>query len=217
MLVSAGVTVPCLLVMFSYIDPILFPDQLKVYELTPGQYVYPIHKNASSTIARVAIRDLNYFEIRSLQIIDVYLRDPFERYISGVQTYLSHYPELDRETALRFIEEFLFLNNHFSPQFHWIINLSRMTDAWIHIRHVDELKSVTDEVWNVLTRDQTLIDRFQNNNKLHYYLQLDKILYNELMGKTLPVKAIGRHIKQNHKYLYQEIIERSQEICNVLD
>ena len=217
MLVSAGVTVPCLLVMFSYIDPILFPDQLKVYELTPGQYVYPIHKNASTTISKTAIRELNYFEIRDLRRIDVYLRDPFERYVSGVQTYLSHHPEYDRETALKFIDEFLFLNNHFSLQFHWIANLSRMTDAWIHIRQVDELKSVTHEVWNALTRDQTLIDRFKDHNKLHYYLQLDKILYHELMGKTLPVKAIGRHIKQNHKYLYQEIIQRSRDVCTALD
>ena len=202
--------------MFSYIDPILFPDQLKVYELTPGQYVYPIHKNASSTIARVAIRELNYFQIRDLNTVDVYLRDPFERYVSGVQTYLRYHPELDRETTLRFIEEFLFLNNHFSLQFHWCVNLCRMTDAWLHFRHVDELNSVTHEVWNTLTRDQTLVDRFQNHNKLHYYLELDKVLYEEFMGKTVPIRAIGKHIKRKHEFLYREVIERSQELCNVL-
>jgi hypothetical protein len=203
--------------MFSYIDPILFPDQLKVYELAPGQYVYPIYKNASSTIARVARRELNYFDIRELTTIDVYLRDPFERYISGVQTYLRYHPELDRETALKFIEEFLFLNSHFSLQFHWIINLSRMTDAWLHFRHVNELNSVTHEVWNTLTRDETLVDRFRDHSKLHYYLQLDKILYNEFMGKTVPVRAIGRHIENKYSYLYREIIGRSKELCNALD
>ena len=203
--------------MFSYIDPILFPDQLKVYELTPGQYAYPIFKNASSTIAQVSIRNLNYFEIRELEIIDVYLRDPFERYVSGVQTYLRHNSDFDRETALKFIEQFLFLNNHFSLQFHWIVNLARVTDARIHFRHVDELASVTHEVWNALTRDQTLIDRFRHHTKLQYYLQLDKILYEELMGKTLTFRAIGRHIKSKHEYLYREIIERSRELCTALD
>jgi len=202
--------------MFSYIDPILFPDQLKVYELTPGQYVYPIYKNASSTIARVAIRELNYFDIRELTTIDVYLRDPFERYVSGVQTYLRYRPELDRETTLKFIEEFLFLNSHFSLQFHWIINLSRMTDAWLHFRHVNELNSVTHEVWNTLTRDETLVDRFRDHSKLHYYLQLDKILYYDFMDKTVPVRAIGRHIENKYLYLYREIIERSQELCSAL-
>lgn len=203
--------------MFSYIDPILFPDQFKVYELTPGQYVYPIYKNASSTIARAAVRELNYFDIRELNTIDVYLRDPFDRYVSGVQTYLRYHPELDRDTALKFIDEFLFLNSHFSLQFHWIVNLSRMTDAWFHFRHVDELQSVTDEVWNTLTRDETLVDHFQDHNKLHYYLQLDKILYNDFMGKTVPIRAIGRHIENKYSYLYQEIIGRSKEICNALD
>jgi len=203
--------------MFSYIDPILFPDQLKVYELTPGQHVYPIYKNASTTIGRNAIRELNYFDIRKLQEVDVYLRDPFERYVSGVQTYLSHHPELDRETALKFIDEFLFLNSHFSLQFHWVVNLSRMSEARYHFRHVDELKSVTHEVWNALTRDQALVDRFQDHSKLHYYLQLDKILYNEFMGESVTIRAIGRHIKDKYPYLYREIIERSQAICNALD
>ena len=92
-----------------------------------------------------------------------------------------------------------------------------MTDAWIHIRHVDELESVTHEVWNALTRDQTLVDRYQDHNKLHYYLQLDKILYTELMGQTLPFRGIGRHIKSMHKYLYTEIIERSKDLCTALD
>ena len=81
-----GLRSPASLIMFSYIDPILFPDQLKVYELTENQYVYPIYKNASSTIGKIAIRELNYFEIKKLDKIDIYLRDPFERYVSGVQT-----------------------------------------------------------------------------------------------------------------------------------
>ena len=213
----AGGTVPCHLIMFSYIDPILFPDQLKVYELTENRYVYPIYKNASSTISKIAIRELNYFEIKKLDKIDIYLRDPFERYVSGVQTYLRYRPELDRETVLKFIDEFLFLNSHFNLQFHWVVNLSRMTDAHVNFRHINELSSVTHEVWNALTRDQMLIDRFSQNSKLSYYLQLDKILYEELMGQTLAFRAIGRYIKTKHQYLYEEIIQRSREICTALD
>jgi hypothetical protein len=217
MLVSAGGTVPCLLVMFSYIDPILFPDQLTVVEFTEGQYVYPIHKNASSLITGLALQKLNYREIEKLTEIDVYIREPFERYVSGVQTWLRFNPEYDRATALRFIREFLFLNNHFSLQFHWIVNLARVTEARVHLRDLRELNLVTDKVWHAVTRDETLLEYFHNNTKLHYYLQLDKILYEELIGQTLTFRQIKQHIKSNHQYLYQEIIERSREICTALD
>jgi hypothetical protein len=203
--------------MFSYIDPVLFPDQLSVVEFTENQYVYPIHKNASSLITTLALRKLNYREIEQLTTIDVYMRDPFERYVSGVQTYLRYRPELDRETALKFIEEFLFLNNHFSLQFHWIVNLARMTEARVHLRKLDELSLITDKVWNSLTRDETLIERFVNHNKLHYYLQLDKVLYEELVGQTLTFRQIQRHIADKHPYLYREIIQRSKDLCNALD
>ena len=93
--------------MLSFLDPVLFPDNYQIYELTPNQFVYPIYKNASSTIAKVSLRDVPYYQHADIKTVEVYLREPFDRYVSGVQTYLSHRPELDRETALKFIEKFL--------------------------------------------------------------------------------------------------------------
>ena len=202
--------------MLAYLDPILFPDQYKIYELTPGQFVYPIHKNASSTMAKIALRDVPYYQHADIKVIEVYLRDPFERYVSGVQTYLNHRPELDRETALKFIEEFLFLNSHFSLQFHWIVNLARHCDAWMCFKHINELRDTTSQVWNALSRDHTLLDRFRDNSKLHYYLMLDKIVYEEFIGQTVSFRQVCEHIKRQHPYIYEEIIQRSQNLCSVL-
>ena len=202
--------------MLSFLDPVLFPDNYQIYELTPNQFVYPIYKNASSTIAKVSLRDVPYYQHADIKTVEVYLREPFDRYVSGVQTYLSHRPELDRETALKFIEEFLFLNSHFSLQFHWLVNLSRHTDAWMYFRHIDELKDTTSQVWNALSRDQTLLDRFGNNAKLSYYLMLDKIVYEEFIGQTVSFRQVCEHIKRNHPYIYEEIIQRSKNLCGVL-
>jgi len=202
--------------MLAYLDPILFPDQYKIYELTPNQFVYPIYKNASTTIAKTAIADVPYYKHAQIQVIDIYLREPFDRYVSGVQTYLRYRPELDRATALRFIDEFLFLNSHFSLQFHWIVNLARHRDAWMRFRHVDELKSTTDAVWNTLTRDQTLVDHFTHNNKLNFYLELDKLIYENFIGTTVSFRQICERIRHDRKHLYDEVIQRSQDICNVL-
>ena len=217
MLVSAGVTVPCFYtIMLSYLDPTLFPDQYKIYELTPDQFVYPIYKNASSTIAKIALAEVPYYKHNQIKTIQLYLRDPFDRYVSGVQTYLNHNPEFDRETALKFIERFLFLNSHFSLQFHWILNLARHSDAWMQFKHIDELKDTTDQVWNTLSRDQSLIDRFQHNHKLNYYLMLDKVLYEDFIGETVSFRQVCTHVQHKYPALYKEVIQRSKNLCNAL-
>jgi hypothetical protein len=203
--------------MLSYLDPILFPDQCEILEVGPDRYVYPIFKNGSSSLLAANPRKLNYFEMRELRTVEVFLREPFERYVSGVQTYLRQNTHLDRATALTMIDEYLFLNSHFSLQFHWIVNLQKFTDAWMYFRPIEELHTATDHTWNVLARDETLVNYFGNNKKLNYYLQLDKILYEDFMGQTVSLKQIIRFIQTNHHDLYNEVIDRSIQICNVLD
>lgn len=202
--------------MLTFLDPILFPDQCQILEVGPDRYVYPIFKNGSSSLLAANPRALNYFEMRELRTVEVFLREPFERYISGVQTYLRQNTHLDRATALTMIDQYLFLNSHFSLQFHWIVNLQKFTDAWMYFRPIDELHTATEHTWNVLARDEVLVNYFGNNQKLKYYLQLDKILYEDFMGKTVPLKQIIRFIHDNHNTLYNEVIDRSIRICNVL-
>lgn len=203
--------------MLSYIDPILFPDQCRVYEVEPGRFVYPIFKNGSSSLTHSA-RMISYPELKNVQTVEVFLRDPFERYVSGVQTYLRNLSsDYDRSTMLKVIGNFLFLNRHFALQFHWLVNFARHSQAWIHIRHINDLHTATEHTLNVLARDQSLVEYFQNNDKLHYYLQLDKIVYENFMDKTVSFSQIVAFIKTEHSHLYDEIISRSKEICSALD
>ena len=204
--------------MISYLDPILFPDDIVVIELTPGRHVYPIYKNASSSLHETAISTLGTDKIGQLKHIEVFVREPFERYVSGVQTYLRHNPHLDRATALSMIDEYLFLNRHFTLQFHWVMNLIRFNpDVQMTFRTMEELDNATDLTWNALTRDQTLIDYFTENEKLWFYLQLDKILTEDFIGQTVKFKTIIAHIKNKYPLIYEETIERSKELCAVLD
>lgn len=204
--------------MISYLDPILFPDQCFVYEIEPNRFVYPIFKNGSSSlIANKSARLLHYDELREVKEIEVYLRDPFERYVSGVQTYLRNLPtDYNRDTVLKMISEFLFLNRHFSLQFHWLMNLSRYSNALITFKSIEDLNTITEYKINVIKRDQTLVDYFVNNQKLHYYLQLDKIIYENFIGKPISFNQIVQFIKNTQPTLYNDIIDRSKKICSVL-
>jgi hypothetical protein len=180
--------------------------------------VYPIFKNGSSSLKKTGYREIEHCELANLEVVEVFLRDPLDRYVSGVQTYLLHLgSNFDRDTILHIIDQYLFLNRHFCLQFHWLINLSRHTQARIHIRSINELDQITDLTWNVLTRDTELSDRFKRNAKLGFYLDLDRILIDDFMGQTVYFKDIVAHIKCQYPVLYDEVLGRSQILCSVLD
>lgn len=203
--------------MLSYLDPILFPDECEVLEVAPNRYVYSIFKNGSSSLRKSNFRTLNTDEIAELTNIEVFVREPFERYVSGVQTYLQHNSHLDRATTLTMIDEYLFLNRHFALQFHWIMNLMRFNPTVLMtIRPVSELESATDLTWNAIARDKSLLEYFEENEKLKFYLMLDTVLMH-FVGQTVNFGTIVQYIKVEYPVLYEETIERVKDLCTVLD
>src|SRR5210317_1138681 len=115
--------------MLTQFDTELFPNDCEVVEmLSHNQFVYLIQKNGSSSLRR-EIRDNNLkvysnHEIADLDNIDVYIRDPQQRYISGVNTYIQQlirdHPHLDPSTCIWFATRYNFLNRHYLPQFLWL-------------------------------------------------------------------------------------------------
>ena len=204
--------------MFAYIDPILFPDECEVLQVSADRHVYTIFKNGSSSLRKTGYKKINPEQLRELKVVEVFLRDPLDRYVSGVQTYLKNLgPGYDRETVLKLIDQHLFLNRHFSLQFHWLVNLARHTPAQIQIHSVSELKDLTSLNKNKMIRDTDLTARYSANARLMFYLELDRILIDDFMGQTVSFKDVVAHVKQHHPMLYQEVLERSQTLCGVLD
>jgi len=198
--------------MLSYIDPIIFPDRCDVLEIVPSQrYVYPIFKNGSSSLYASGFRAVSQEELKSLETIDVFVRDPWQRFASGVQTCVEHL-NYDRETVLHFIETYLFLNRHYCPQFHWLLNLQRFSSAKLRLLPLNELNNIVSIHDNVLIKDLELQQRLATNEKIQFYLQIDKVLTNDLLGQTVEFKDIVKTIQQQHPDVYQEVIGRSCEI-----
>ena len=120
--------------MRTALDTELFPKLCEVVEMPlHNQWVYLIQKNGSSSLRFQQSRDnLAVFtndEISTLDYVDVYIRNPRARYVSGINTYLQNlqrdHPELDYLTAFWFARRYKFLNTHYLPQFHWVANLSK--------------------------------------------------------------------------------------------
>ena len=197
--------------MLSQIDTILFPDQCEVLEVANNCYVYPIHKNGSTSLHNSGFRKLSLDEIQDLTVIDVFVRDPVSRYISGVSTFLDDL-KFDQYTVLQFVENYLFLNNHYAPQFYWLLNLQRFTRAKLRLRPMSELGSITK-----LHDNQSVKNKLVNiTDKVEFYLQLDQPLIGELLGRTVTFKQIVQTIKHRYPEVYKEVIQRSIDLCNVL-
>lgn len=202
--------------MLSQLDNIIFPDRCDVLEIVPSQrYVYPIYKNGSSSLYKSGFRLVDHDELSNIPVVDIYVRNPYDRFVTGVNTFLQHNAKLDQSTVLHFVNNYLFLNRHFCPQFHWLVNLQRFTDAKIRINPISALSDIT--ALRVNQSEDPLLDEYLSRDKLHFYLSIDKVLTEDLLGKTVPFKLIVQTIKHRYPEVYKEVIQRSKDLCNVLD
>jgi hypothetical protein len=202
--------------MLSQLDNIIFPDRCDVLEIVPSQrYVYPIYKNGSSSLYKSGFRLMDHDELRNIPVVDIYIRNPYDRFVTGVNTFLQHNNNLDHATVLHFINNYLFLNRHFCPQFHWLVNLQRFTNAKIRINPMSALSDITS--LKVNQSEDPLLDEALSTEKLHFYLSVDKVLTEDLLGKTVPFKLIVQTIKHRYPDVYKEVVQRSIDLCNVLD
>tara|TARA_R110000744_G_scaffold55178_2_gene116696 strand:- start:522 stop:1127 length:606 start_codon:yes stop_codon:yes gene_type:complete len=201
--------------MLSILDPIIFPDDCLILK-SQDHYIYPIFKNGSSSLKQSGYTVVSPDEYADISEVTVFVREPFERYLSGVNTFVQHNPSYHQETLVHIINENLFLDRHFCLQFHWLVNLQRFTQAPIKLTPVSELNYVTD-LHNNKCKNKSFREVFENHAELYFYLALDKVLFYDLIGQTVDFKQILTTIKQTWPDSYTEVIERSKQICSVLD
>lgn len=212
--------------MFSEIDKTIFSDSCEVLEIVPSQhYVFPIFKCGSSSLNRTAPakgwKTIVNEQIAIAPEITVFLRNPRERFISGVNTYIQHclrdHPELDCRTILFFIKNYLFLNRHYAPQMFWLFNLSRYTQAPLLLRDMKDIKELTHKHSN---SNSKLLDSVKDVSgfpwdKLEIYFFLDQLLIDRI-GQKITFTEILKDIAGQHPELYKLVFNNAKEIINVL-
>lgn len=200
--------------MLNILDTQLFPDECIVLD-TGNELVYPIFKNGSSSLSKT-YSPVHLDVITNADCITVYIREPLDRFYSGVNTYLKNNPTLDSNTVIELINRHLFLDRHFCPQFYWLVNLRRFTSAKFKILGMSQLSNTTTLHMNKSEVHNTS-EHFKANDKIHFYLALDKVLYWDLKNQTVTFDDILYKIKTQWPDVYKEVIERSKILCNVLD
>lgn len=207
--------------MLSHLDCIIFPDRCEVIEVIPSQrYVYPIFKNGQSSIQSSA-KDNNWHTLINQQIkkcntIDIFLRDPGERLISGISSFihttLRDQPNLDPHTIQWFAENYLYLNRHYATQFLWIVNLARYMnpECRLNFLGMDDLKTITDFVERPYDHMFPIKTPVKNQEM---YERIDKILIDSI-GSSMTFSELITLIQQKDTHAYEWVIGRSQRILN---
>ena len=208
--------------MRTALDTELFPNLCKVVFLPLyNQWIYLIQKNGSSSLRIQQSRDnLVVFtnnEISALDYVDVYIRNPRARYVSGINTYLQHlqrdHPELDYSTAFWFARRYKFLNTHYLPQFHWLANLDRYlrSDTKIRLRNFQDFGKITD--YNSKAQITTPTEEFVNklledNHNIELWLYLDQILLN-LQGQEFTWPELVEYYRRNHMNIIENVLPKT--------
>ena len=208
--------------MRTALDTELFPDPCEVVEMPlHNQWVYLIQKNGNSSLRLQQARDnLAMYandQIRALDHVDVYIRNPRIRYVSGVNTYLQHlqrdHPELDSSTAFWFAKRYKFLNSHYLPQFHWLANLSRYlrSDTKIRIRDFENFGDITDIQFRSKVVPPTkdfVTELLKDDHNLELWLYLDQVLMN-LAGQEMTWFQLLDHYHTNHKHIIDHVLPKT--------
>ena len=216
--------------MFSEVDSIIFPDSCEVIQVASQQFVYPIFKCGRSSLT-LSMESKGWTFVAEKDIptiagpITIFLRDPRDRFLSGVNTYLQHLENegnnLDQHTVLYFINRYLFLNRHYAPQFFWLLNLARFTgpDTLVTFSSMTEIGRLTDlnhraDVDPITNELREKIESF-DWSKLELYYYLDQILLDHI-GKTIKLRDLIKYVQTKHSMLYKIVFQKTLDIVDVL-
>lgn len=212
--------------MLSHLDRVLFPDRCEVIEVIPSQrYVYPIFKNGSSNLYVEAERQgwqirVNE-QIRRIDNIDVIIRKPQDRLVSGINTFIQHTLRdnsgLDATTIKWFAQTYLHLNRHYSPQFSWLLSLARYlnVDTKLNFLSIDSINTMTPRVKHkpggVQDAPADLIEQINQIKNNEMYQRIDAVIF-ECIGQSLTFKELLQQINTVDPAAYEYVIGYAQQI-----
>ena len=215
--------------MLTDLDSMLFPDDCEVVAIpSHHRWIYLIQKNGSSSLRDEArAQGWNIYknqELMALDAIDIYLRDPVARYLSGVNTFVQHLvkddPSLDRHTCERFATGYLFLNRHYLPQWHWLLNLARHINCNCRLRFhsMDGLAQVTTRRSRADIRPldtHRTAELWPPDGKLDLWFLMDRILLGRC-GQSLTWQEILRIYQEHPAQPLRIVLDRMEAVRHVL-
>lgn len=168
--------------------------------------IYPIFKNGRSSLTiHAAAKNLPIFknkEISGLGDITIYIRDPIERFVSGVHTYFYLKELKINNDTLKKINNFKIIDRHFMPQSFWLFHLYKFYRGDIILKDVKEvydLVPLREGPWTGNPVPWVKLDRQQEEQikKIDYkkFTDVDNQILYKYMNKKIRLSKIIKEIK----------------------
>jgi hypothetical protein len=211
--------------MLSHLDRVLFPDLCEVVEIIPSQrYVYPIFKNGHSSLLLAKIKNewrvyINQ-QIQKINSVDIIVRNPQDRLISGINTFIQHTlrnnPELDQLTVQWFAQNYLYLDRHYCPQFLWLLNLAKyLNDTaelnFLSMADIDKIAKVDLKPEGINKAPDLLVKQLAQLTNNEMYQRIDTVIF-ECVGQSMTFVQLLQKIKENDCDAYEYVIGYAQQI-----
>ena len=177
----------------------------EVIKFSKNLNIYPIFKNGRSSLT-VYAKDNNLPVVKNKDIsgltdITVYIRDPIERFISGVHTFFYLNQLKINDLDLKKIDNFENINRHFMPQSIWLLHLYKFYENDISLKDVKEVYNLIplrEGPWYNNTIPWTPITEEQKNQikKLNHkkFTDIDYRVLNKYLDKKINLKKIVKEI-----------------------
>ena len=104
--------------------------------------VYPIFRVGFTTLSSVCERKYVNKQIAECKHIDVMIRDPGDRFVSGINEY-SRQNNLDVEETWKLVEQGKLVDRHFAPQYMWLLHLYKFYKGAVTILPFNHIKKIT--------------------------------------------------------------------------
>lgn len=148
--------------------------------------VYPIYRVGSTSLELAADKVYTNDEIRECEQIEVLIRDPGARFVSGINEY-SRLNYLDVSDTLSLVEQGTLIDRHFAPQYIWLLHLSKYFKGKVKLHPFEYIKKITNLHYRKDASTKTPVKLLKS------FIDVDNDLL-KLVGQTFELKdLIERH------------------------
>ena len=104
--------------------------------------VYPIFRVGFTSLSTVCERKYVNEQIAKCQHIDIMIRNPGDRFVSGINEYCRQ-NNLDVEETWKLVEQGKLVDRHFAPQYLWLLHLYKFYKGAVTILPFKHIKKIT--------------------------------------------------------------------------
>jgi hypothetical protein len=192
--------------MFKNLKNVILGD-CEIIKFDNEKFIYPIFKNGRSSLTLFAEKNrleiLKNKEISKLKNIIIFLRNPEERFVSGIWTffYFTNNQLID-ETVLKKIENLETIDKHFIPQYIWLFQLFKYFKGVVHLRPVTELYNLIPNRDGPWYQNPTPWKKITNKEKKKIlsikhekYTNVDKKILKKYLKQSVELEKIIKEFK----------------------